>query len=155
MGSPMHFRLYATFLTWNRVNRIQRLKEINLIWDQMCSSLLCVWLRATGDHVKQQKQLTSELCSFHKGSLCNSSLCFDPFFCELVTRIYGTLSSTGWRWVWVNSGSWWWTGRHGVLRFMGSQRVGHNWATELIPLLKPFNLSALGWPHVPAHSIWF
>ena len=34
-------------------------------------------------------------------------------------------------WVWVNSGSWWWTGRPGVLRFMGSQRVGHNWATEL------------------------
>ena len=34
-------------------------------------------------------------------------------------------------WVWVDSGSWWWTGRPGVLRFMGSQRVGHNWATEL------------------------
>ena len=32
---------------------------------------------------------------------------------------------------WVNSGSWWWTGRPGMLRFMGSQRVGHNWATEL------------------------
>ena len=36
-----------------------------------------------------------------------------------------------WMWVWVNSGSWWWTGRPGVLRFMGSQRVGHDWATEL------------------------
>ena len=34
-------------------------------------------------------------------------------------------------WVWVNSGSWWWTGRPGVLRFMGSQRVGHNWVTGL------------------------
>ena len=33
--------------------------------------------------------------------------------------------------VWVNSGSWWWTGRPGVLRFMGSQRVGHDWGTEL------------------------
>ena len=31
----------------------------------------------------------------------------------------------------LNSGSWWWTGRPGVLRFLGSQRVGHNWATEL------------------------
>ena len=40
-------------------------------------------------------------------------------------------SLTWWTWVWVNSGSWWWTGRPGVLRFMGSQRVGHNWATEL------------------------
>ena len=36
-----------------------------------------------------------------------------------------------WMWVWMNSGSWWWTGRPGVLRFMGSQRVGHDWATEL------------------------
>ena len=34
-------------------------------------------------------------------------------------------------WVWVDSGSWWWTGRPGVLWFMGSQRVGHDWVTEL------------------------
>ena len=40
-------------------------------------------------------------------------------------------SLTQWTWVWVNSGSWWWTGRPGVLQFMGSQRVGHDWATEL------------------------
>ena len=40
-------------------------------------------------------------------------------------------SPTRWTWVWVNSGSWWWTGRPGVLRFMGSQRVGQDWATEL------------------------
>ena len=40
-------------------------------------------------------------------------------------------SRTQWTWVWVNSGKWWWTGRPGVLRFMGSQRVGHDWTTEL------------------------
>ena len=40
-------------------------------------------------------------------------------------------SPTQWTWVWVNSGSWWWTGRPGVLQSMGSQRVGHDWATEL------------------------
>ena len=40
-------------------------------------------------------------------------------------------SSTQWTWVWVNSRSWWWTGRPGVLRFMGLQRVGHDWVTEL------------------------
>ena len=40
-------------------------------------------------------------------------------------------SPTQWTWVWVNSGSWWWTGRPGVLGFMGSQRVRHDWATEL------------------------
>ena len=40
-------------------------------------------------------------------------------------------SLTQWTWVWVNSGSWWWTGRPEVLRFMGLQRVGHDWVTEL------------------------
>ena len=34
-------------------------------------------------------------------------------------------------WVWINSGSWWWTGKPGVLQPKGSQRVGHNWATKL------------------------
>ena len=38
---------------------------------------------------------------------------------------------TRWTWVWVNFGNWWWTGRPGVLRFMESQRVGHDWVTEL------------------------
>ena len=40
-------------------------------------------------------------------------------------------SPTRWTWVWVNSGSCWWTGRPSVLRFMGSQRVKHDWVTEL------------------------
>ena len=40
-------------------------------------------------------------------------------------------SPTQWSWVWIISGSWWWTGRPGVLWFMGSQRVRHNWVTEL------------------------
>ena len=41
------------------------------------------------------------------------------------------VSLTQWTWVWVGSGSWWWTGGTGVLQSLGSQRVGHNWATEL------------------------
>ena len=40
-------------------------------------------------------------------------------------------SPTQWTWVWVNSESWWWTGRPGMLQSMGSQRVGDDWATEL------------------------
>ena len=40
-------------------------------------------------------------------------------------------SPTRWAWVWVNSGSWWWTRRPSVLQFMESQRVEHDWATEL------------------------
>ena len=56
-------------------------------------------------------------------------------------------SPTQWTWVWVNSGSWWWTGRPGMLWFMGSQRIRHDWATGLnthvpIPfqILLPFRL---------------
>ena len=40
-------------------------------------------------------------------------------------------SLTQWAWVLVNFGSSWWTGRPGMLQFMGSQRVGHNWVTEV------------------------
>ena len=41
------------------------------------------------------------------------------------------VSLTWWIWVWVKSRSWWWTGRPGLQRFTGSQRVGHDWVTEL------------------------
>ena len=40
-------------------------------------------------------------------------------------------SPTWWTWIWVTSGSWWWTVRPGVLQFMGLQRVGHDRATEM------------------------
>ena len=44
----------------------------------------------------------------------------------------GWMASLTWRtWVWVGSGSWWWTGKPGVLQSMGLQRVRHDWATEL------------------------
>ena len=54
-----------------------------------------------------------------------------------------------WTWVWVNSASWWWTGRPGVLRFMGSQRVEHDWATELN------RVEALSAPHYGEAPFWF
>ena len=52
-------------------------------------------------------------------------------------------SPTGWAWVWVNSGSLWWTGRPGVLQFMGSQRVGYDWATVLY------------WTETDRKKIWY
>ena len=59
-------------------------------------------------------------------------------YCQLQSLCYTTEDEiagwhhkTPWAWVWVNSRSLWWTGRPGVLQFMGSQRVGHDWATEL------------------------
>ena len=61
-------------------------------------------------------------------------------------------SLTQWTWVWVNSRSWWWTGRPGLLQFRGSQRVGHdlsNWTElSLLPFLGlTFNPGA--WPSSP------
>ena len=38
---------------------------------------------------------------------------------------------TLWTWVWVSSRSWWWTRKPGMLQSVRSQRVGHDWATEL------------------------
>ena len=57
-------------------------------------------------------------------------------------------SLTRWTWVWVNSRSWWWTGRPGVLQFMGSQRVRHDWVTELnwTDSVSWWRLS-VGWSH--------
>ena len=40
-------------------------------------------------------------------------------------------SLTRWTWVWVSSGSWWWTGKADVLQSMGSQSFRHDWTTEL------------------------
>ena len=49
---------------------------------------------------------------------------------------YGWMASpTQWTWVWVSSRSWWWTGKPGMLQSMGSQRVRHDWVTELIDWL--------------------
>ena len=58
------------------------------------------------------------------------------FFTVQLSHPYMTTGKTialtrRWTWVWVNSGRWWWTGRPGVLRFMGSQRVRQNWVTKL------------------------
>ena len=55
-------------------------------------------------------------------------------------------SLTRWTWVWVNSGRWWWTGRPAMLRFMGSQRVRHDWATEL-------NWTELNWRELSEFSV--
>ena len=62
-----------------------------------------------------------------------------PWYWEILRAIEGDDRAwdgwmallTQWTWVWVCSRSWWWTGRPGMLQFMGSQQVRHDWATEL------------------------
>ena len=55
--------------------------------------------------------------------------------------------------VWVNSGSWWWTGKPGMLRFMGLQRVGHDWATELNWTDRPYILCTFTSIHFSKTSV--
>ena len=70
-------------------------------------------------------------------------------------------SLTRWTCVWVNSGSWWWTGRPGLLQSMGLQRVGHDWTTELnwtvfsefLAIIKSSFLSSLQ-SHVFRDQLW-
>ena len=61
-------------------------------------------------------------------------------------------SLTWWTWDWASSGSWWWTGRPGVLQSMGSQRVRLDWATELnwiVSLETNFHCS-----HILVQVVW-
>ena len=65
-------------------------------------------------------------------------------------------SPTRWTWVWVNSRSWWRTGKPGRLWSMGSQRIGHNWATEPnrtepIPVFRPGEFKFIYFILKPAH----
>ena len=67
-------------------------------------------------------------------------------------------SLTQWTWVWVDSGSWWWTGRPGVLQFMGSQRVGHDWLNWTELEVKEEKINLIGsWENMPLFSLllWF
>ena len=57
-------------------------------------------------------------------------------------------SPTWWTWVWASSRSWWWTGKPGVLQSMGSQRVRHDWATELMRWQISLHTHAHNWTFV-------
>ena len=73
-------------------------------------------------------------------------------------------SPTWWTWIWASSGSWWWTGRPGLLQFMGSQRVEHDWATELNwtelspssrGFLVPLHFLPLEWYQLHIWDCWY
>ena len=60
-------------------------------------------------------------------------------------------SPTQWTWVWVNSGRWWWTGRPGMLRFNGWQRISHNWVNDLIWS----DLTCIQISQEAGHEVWY
>ena len=101
----------------------------------MLSHFNCVWFFATLWTVALQAPLSMVSSSKNTGVGCYAILqglnCLYYVSCIGRQILYRTASLTQWTWVWVNSRSWWWTGRPGVLQSMGSQRIGHDWATEL------------------------
>ena len=92
-------------------------------------------------------------------TLCEELIHLKRPWCWERLRAGGEVDYRGWdgwmasptrcTWVWVNSGSWWWTGQPGVLRFMGLQRVEYDWETELKWTLFRLILSKF---HFTSHS---
>ena len=78
-------------------------------------------------------QIPSPPQAFQHVTFASSEILIWAFPCPQDDRGWDgwMVSLTRWTWVWVNSRSWWWSGRPGVLQFMGSQRLGHDCATEL------------------------
>ena len=76
----------------------------------------------------------------HSGHLMQKTDSLEKYWCWERLKVRGEgdnrgwdgwmVSSIRWTWVWVSFGSWWWTGKPGMLQPTGSQRVGHNWGTE-------------------------
>ena len=86
-------------------------------------------IKSKREKISKQKskwQIEAEMKSSSLNNLSSESEQMVGYYNESLNA-----SPTRWKWVWVNSRSWWGTGRPDVLRFMGSQRVGHDWATEL------------------------
>ena len=125
-----HWRIDAFELwCWRRLLRVpwtaksppSRKSVLNIHWTEWCwswnSNTLATWCREL-THLKRPwcwERLRAGGEGDDRG--------WDGWMASLIQ----------WAWVWASSGSWWWTGRPDVLQSMGSQRVGQDWAIELIP----------------------
>ena len=111
-------RLLRVHWTARRSNQ-SILKEISVYWKDWCwswnSNTLATWCEEL-THLKR-----AWCCKRLRAGGEGDDRRWDSWMASLIQ----------WTWVWVDSGSWWWTERPGMLQFMGSQRVGHDWATEL------------------------
>ena len=70
------------------------------------------------------KSMWSQRVRHNWANFTFTSLSKEKIYCWIYTPMQ-------WTWVWVCSRHWWWTGKTGMLQSMGSQRVGHDWVTEL------------------------
>ena len=118
---------------------LQWLKALEMEWDECSLHIWRIWVLGIqrADYGRRYNASQQCLCSNSQ----NLGMCWKRPWCWERLKAGGEgddrgwdgwmASPTRWTWVWVNSRSWWWTGRPGVLQSMGSQRVGYNWVTEL------------------------
>ena len=121
-------------LQGDQMNQSLRISVLNINWKDWCwswnSSTLATWYKEL-THWKRPwcwARLKAGEEGDNRGWDCSMA------------------SLTRWTWVWASSRSWWWTGKLGVLQSTGSQRVGHDWATELtdwLMLVNPGEVSTL------------
>ena len=102
-------------------------KKVGVFWDWKCEPHCWRWFKSLGWPLSQGGQgtgLRASLKTLMLGGIVGrrrrGNRGWDSWMAP----------PTRWTWVWASSGSRWWTGRPGVLQFVGSQRVGHDWATE-------------------------
>ena len=105
------------------------------LWNKgirIAKQCVCFWLSCVPENLFPHTnfRVLLETSTVPERSQQNRALCH-KYSKWLILKINKEPLKTWWTWVWVNSGSCWWTGRPGVLWFMGSQGVRHNWATEL------------------------
>ena len=84
-----------------------------------------LWMEDPGRLQSMGSQSRTRLSDF------TFTLRFIPTMLQFILFIIKWHDSCRWTWVWASSRRWWWTGKHGVPQSMGSQRVRHDWVTEL------------------------
>ena len=120
----------ATLATANFWLLLEKTKSF-LIWGQFSNLFILVW--SAFQRFISSKSFIPRIISFlYYFSVYLLSLFFLVHHIAWDGWMASPTRRTG---VWVNSACWWWTGRLGVLRSLGSQRVGPDWATELTQLV--------------------
>ena len=130
LGSA-HNTVIWTFLSLEQYKIIQWPLSWSRILDAWESGILLGYGKLTADTIN--KWISVKYADFFGRNFMNTRFKTSYTISNAITNTNkGWMASpTQWAWVWANSGSWWWTGRPGVLESIGWQTVGHDWATEL------------------------
>ena len=115
--SPLHVSAAHTEDEQQPLGRVGKSRDLSFLWGQDLRT------------VKSYSLRWNELRKAVK-YLPFSPLALLPSLWPPQKIVFNSKSWTQWTWVWANSGRWWRTGNPGMLQSTGSQRVGHNWATE-------------------------